>query len=211
MRETVSCDMTWRKFLGVFSLAAVLGVGVFLFLSIRALPLPMLVATAIDEWAPYRTVAEWYLVNQIPPDPVLGYRSPTGQSILQFTLAAYEGGIRSDGTDRLTSADTHRNQRVLRIAKHFITLGMDPNTRGPFGLTALHDAILFNSPEVVSFLVQVGADLNAPAGAGKFNGVPPLDFAIVMNREKPHPNRERIVQLLKDAGAGKPTSTLQGH
>lgn len=203
--------MTWRKLVGGVLAVSLLGGLLALYLSLRALSLPMLVVTAIDEWAPYRNAAEWYLTTRVPPESALQYRSPTGQSIFQFALAAYEGGIRTDGGDRTAAPDTVRNERVLRIAKHFITLGIDPNSTGPFGFTALHDAILFNSPEVVAFLIQIGADVNTPAGPGKFAGFPPLDFAMVMSKEKPHPNRERIAQLLKEAGAGKPPSSLHGH
>ena len=58
------------------------------------------------------------------------------------------------------------------------------------GLTLLHLAILRNNPDIVSMLLEHGADLNAKTTRGET----PLDWAITLNSDE-------ITQLLKKKGA----------
>ena len=50
------------------------------------------------------------------------------------------------------------SKRILATASHLIALGCDPNQHNMTGHTALHEAILYNEPDVVRFLLAHGAD-----------------------------------------------------
>lgn len=50
------------------------------------------------------------------------------------------------------------NERVLRTATKLLALGCDINARNIMGQAPIHEAVLYNEPEVVRFLLAHGAD-----------------------------------------------------
>ena len=119
-----------------------------------------------------------------------------GLSLLRFTLNGYHDG-----------GDTDTNRRCLDIADFLIKKGADVNAVGQpgtpdAGLSALHNAVLYESPDVVRFLLREGANVNVRAGAGPFAGMTPLAFASHLQTKTPRdPDKlGQVVEILKNAG-----------
>ena len=91
-------------------------------------------------------------------DPtVLNARNSHGLSILQVSLI-------------------HRH---FQLAKLFLEGGIDVHARDNCGWTALHDAALFKSTELVEMLVELGSSVTAKNGRGEL----PIDVAADMDME----------------------------
>lgn len=87
----------------------------------------------------------------------------------------------------VVAAGTHNMSAV----KFLVELGVDINESfNPYKKTALYNAVFYNSPEIVDFLIEQGADLNIVDHIGNS----PLMAAVFYNREN-------IAQKLVDAGA----------
>ncbi len=115
--------------------------------------------------------------------------SPLGQTLRGYGLEGFD------------------NHRVLATASHLIDLGCDIDQRNMTGHTALHEAILYNEPDVVRFLLAHGADpavtiAAAPRASGEMNrffaGLDSLSFTRELQAKSKHAeNREEILQLLE--------------
>lgn len=104
-------------------------------------------------------------------------------------------------------AELTPEQRIEGI-KQAIAAGADINARRDYGLTALHDAV---SPpyraslplpdlDVVRFLIELGADVNAVSSAGNR----PLNSAVASNFADPENKIARsleVMEVLQDTGA----------
>lgn len=87
----------------------------------------------------------------------------------------------------VVAAGTHNMSAV----KFLVELGVDINESfNPYKRTALYNAVLYNSPEIVAFLIDQGADVNMV----DFKGSSPLMAAVFHNYQD-------IAQKLIDAGA----------
>ncbi|AXK60284.1 ankyrin repeat domain-containing protein [Candidatus Chromulinivorax destructor] len=79
----------------------------------------------------------------------------------------------------------------MSAVKFLVELGVDINESfNPYKRTALYNAVLYNSPEIVAFLIDQGADVNKV----DFKGSSPLMAAVFHNYQD-------IAQKLIDAGA----------
>jgi len=156
---------------------------------LAALEPSMRILAAIEGDAWTRFIAN--LVLRHGPALDIGTRTLTDQSLLQFVLAGYE----ADGPAK--------NARVLKVAKFLVTQGIDPNTHGPLGLAALHDAVLFDGPPVVTFLLDIGADPDRRAGRGPYEGLTPTQLLERLRERDPgRPRRDVEVILRKAVRAG---------
>ena len=94
-------------------------------------------------------------------------------------------------------------QRILATASQLIDIGCDINQRSLSGHAAIHEAILYNEPDVVKFLLAHGADTTLtievpnelPLEARSFSGLDPLGFAEALHTSAE--NREEILHLLR--------------
>lgn len=93
------------------------------------------------------------------------------------------GGLARGFVDALEASDMERVRLFVRFAMD-INEAIDPNA----GFAPLHHAAGMSSPEVISYLVRCGANVNATTA----RGTPVLHFA----RERPE-----VVRLLTDLGA----------
>jgi len=104
----------------------------------------------------------------------------------------------------LEGFDRHR---VLATASHLIDLGCDIDQRSLTGHTPLHEAILYNEPDVVRFLLAHGADatvtIEVPDASESetlrlFSGLDSLRFVEALQAKSGHAeNRDEILQLLR--------------
>ena len=119
------------------------------------------------------------------------------QSPLSMTLRGY--GIES-----------FDNERILATASFLIELGCDANQHNMTGHTALHEAILYNEPDVVRFLLAHGADPavmietpdNEPISSRRlFSGMDSIRFTEELQLSSPESeNRSEILALLQQPG-----------
>ncbi|MDH3646891.1 MAG: ankyrin repeat domain-containing protein [Gammaproteobacteria bacterium] len=114
------------------------------------------------------------------------------ENALGLTLRAY--GL--DGFD---------NDRVLSTASRLIELGCDIDQHSLIGHTAMHEAILYNEPDVVRFLLAHGADpavtIETPESELSpsrryFSGMDSIGFATALQERSPVTNRDEILSLL---------------
>lgn len=66
------------------------------------------------------------------------------------------------------------NYKQIQAVKFFLDAGADTNVRGLHGMTALNEAVFYNSPQLVALLLERGADPNVGDDAGTL----PLWFAV---------------------------------
>ncbi|NNF17968.1 MAG: ankyrin repeat domain-containing protein [Gammaproteobacteria bacterium] len=102
--------------------------------------------------------------------------------------------------------DGFDKSRVLSTASRLIDLGCDVDQRSLIGHTAMHEAILYNEPAVVRFLLAHGADpavtIKIPDGEPSqarryYSGMNSIDFAKALQEKSPvADNREEIISLL---------------
>ena len=118
--------------------------------------------------------------------------SPQGQTLIQFTLA----GIHKD-----TPAD--QRARAYIVVEQLQGAGADINAIGALGFTALHDAVLFDDPGLVEFLLRRGALVTAKAGNGKAAGQNALEYARTLQAKKPRETRKTIIKKLEAAQGEK--------
>lgn len=114
------------------------------------------------------------------------YRTQSHQTLIQFAAAGVNESSSPDEMDR-----------AKKIIEQLLSDGLDVNERGALGLTALHDAVLFQNAEMTRFLLKHGASVSTKAGAGKFVGEDALEFANVLQKKKPMPGREKVIEILK--------------
>ena len=91
------------------------------------------------------------------------------------------------------------------IARLFIATGMDVNAKGYGGTTPLHQAVVENKPELVTILVDAGADADIPFpdDHGDFPGMTSRDVA--------RKRRKKLVPLLEaKGGSAEPGAVADG-
>jgi ankyrin repeat protein len=93
----------------------------------------------------------------------------------------------SDGTGGMLLA---AQSRKLEAVKLMVELGGDVNEQRPGGGTALHTATRFGDNEMIQFLVDKGADLNAKDRFGR-NVMQEAEF------EAPKPTIEFVRKLVE--------------
>ncbi len=119
------------------------------------------------------------------------------QSKLQFILSAlFEH-------EKKASSDSEIKY-VLRFAQRAINDGADVNNLAGYGLTALHEAVLFNSTIAAKFLISNGADCNIPVEReGKpINGMGALQMAEFIST-KSEVDRGPLINYLASQGCNK--------
>jgi uncharacterized protein len=145
------------------------------------------------------------------------YISSSGPGLSPLMAAAGVGRERT----RTAKAD-----KYLDVVKQLVELGGDVNQVGPGGRTALHGAIYLQDTDMIRFLAEHGADLNAkdwygqtamsmvsgdPGGFSKRAG--PGNTADNSLREE-HPILEDVIGLLREYGAAPydgPIADLSGR
>jgi len=110
-----------------------------------------------------RFMVHFYFFRVARVDPQ--WRSPTGQNLIQFTAAG-------------VGKDPGRQKMTFKVIEHLIKNQVGVNEYA-MGFTPLHDAVLYNHPELVAFLLKNGADPALPADdpSDQFSGMTPLDLA----------------------------------
>lgn len=148
------------------------------------------------------TVLSFSASDRVPllPRTLSGWRveSWTSCPVMDRDVNALGQTLRGYGVEGF---DRHR---VLATAGHLIALGCDLNQRSLTGHTPLHEAILYNEPDVVRFLLAHGADVSVTIEAGNnavmrfFSGMDSLGFAEALQAKSSHAeNRAEIVTLLR--------------
>lgn len=91
---------------------------------------------------------------------------------------------------------------TLEMIRYFLDSGANINETGKdkLGLAALHTAVLNADQQLVQFLLQKGANVNALAGGEKYKGLTPLAFAKLLNADKSKPQLKIIQTLLQERG-----------
>jgi len=92
-----------------------------------------------------------------------------------------------------------QNNRVLHVAKILLGRGANINSVDHnSGRSSLHEAILMNHSEVVSFLLRNKADasLKVHQPKSKFHGMDALQFAEFMEKAAPGENYAKIIKTL---------------
>jgi hypothetical protein len=111
-----------------------------------------------------------------------------GSSLLHWALFGYVMG------------DPDQRQHMLDLAEFFIAKGADLNALNEWGRTCIHQAVRYNLPELVRFLLKHGADVNVLAGS-KLKNLTPLAYARSLEREHPKTDRREVIQLLRENAA----------
>lgn len=184
-------EMHYRKFLQLgtvllVTLTGYLTVG----LTMRA-DISYVVAYALSDETrqPFRFVAWQYL------------------SVTDRVLNDVDGGAKPLITYVLNyhSFNQYRPSRSLEMARVLVDRGVDVNERSSAGHTPLHNAILANEPEVVSFLVLNGAsrELTSPTkikSSGEVTNLAPLHYAEYLNVHSLKPGEwSQIISLLRNS------------
>lgn len=157
---------------------------------VRAEPGTVLTMSASDKLPlSARLIADWR-VRSWDRCP----RSQRGTTALGQTLRGY--GLEGFG-----------RQRVLDTASALLALGCDINERNAMGQAPIHEAILYNEPEVVRFLLAHGADptltIAMPSASDSpllrhYAGMDAARFAVELgSRSARDPARLQIVQMLR--------------
>lgn len=138
-----------------------------------------------------RLIAEWR-VNSWDGCPT----TERNQNPLSMTLRGY-------------GMEGFNNERILATADHLIRLGCKANERNLTGHTALHEAILYNEPAVVSFLLAHGANPavtieipeQGPSDLQRlFSGMDSIQFTEELQRSASQgENRGEILRLLRQS------------
>lgn len=124
------------------------------------------------------------------------------QSKLQFILAAvFEHEERNSSRDEI--------EYVLGFAQRAIDEGVNVNNLAGYGLTALHEAVLFNSTSSARLLISNGANCNVPvAREGKpIDGMWALEMAKYLS-VKSDLNRVEIIAYLEDQECNRVARSL---
>ncbi len=116
------------------------------------------------------------------------------QSKLQFILTGLY-----DNEEHASSAK--KIEYVLSLAKRSISEGSNVNNMNNVGVSALHEAIIFNSTMAVDFLLENGADCyQSVSRSGKsINRMTSLQLAEFLP-EKDNKNRTKVIERLKFYG-----------
>jgi len=92
------------------------------------------------------------------------------------------------------------NDRIFEIAQLLLTKGADVNSLdSKSGRTALHEAIFFNQPKVVQFLIKNNANPNIKVDQPKsvFHGKDALDFASTIDKMDNNIDYSKIIKLMQ--------------
>ena len=137
--------------------------------------------------APYRRHASiMYLrLSAYDPDSTV----EPGLTLLQFALNEYEAAAQRGKRD---------GDRVLKTA----------DARGPMlGDTAMHNAVLYNEPAVVKFLLSLGASTRVTIHRPEhqWHGLTPMELAAWLNLNASHisPDWSEVHTILQDWNADK--------
>lgn len=87
-----------------------------------------------------RLIADWRVQSWEGCPPARRGLTPLGQTLRGYGLEGFG------------------NDRVLRTASSLLAIGCDINERNTMGQAPIHEAVLYNEPEVVRFLLAHGAD-----------------------------------------------------
>ncbi len=115
------------------------------------------------------------------------------QSTLQFILAGYF-------EHQEKASDPADLNYVLSMAERATNEGSDINNVADFGLSALHEAVLFNNLNVTKFLILKGANCEVllVRPRKEIDGMDAVEFAEFLHRKKGG-NRSDLIAFLKSS------------
>jgi hypothetical protein len=116
----------------------------------------------------------------------------TKVSSLQFIFSAYLDNKKHESSE----ADI---QYVLSVAERFVQEGADIDYYEAGERTLLHSSILFNQPKFLDMLLRNKADCTLPmiSKRDQWNGLKPMELAILMEKKLPNQSREKIIEILE--------------
>lgn len=166
---------------------------------------PILLAAASGDMEIFNMLLEVNADPFIATYETKRYIASSGPGLTPLMVAA---GV---GRERKRTPD--RSDNYLKIVKHLVELKADINQMGPGGRTAIHGAIYMQDKDIIRYLAENGADLNAkdwydqspismvsgdPGGFSKRRG--PGNTADNSMREE-FPILEDVIELLFEFGA----------
>ncbi|MDN3518510.1 hypothetical protein QWY84_12885 [Aquisalimonas lutea] len=105
----------------------------------------------------------------------------------------------------MTEADRENNEAVVQEVERLIRAGAKVNHQRPdTGATPLHEAVLYNSPELVRVLLDAGArldieDTSAEAREAGVGNLAPLEYARFVQRKIPNRDYSEVIGILARA------------
>ena len=109
-----------------------------------------------------------------------------GKRVINFIVAGYGEPSTDDGYAK-------------RLILDYQAYGCDINEYDATGLTPLHDAILFSQPEMVRFLLEIGADSAVPTRTRRpwDHGLNASGFASIVDDKKGTAESGSVVDMLR--------------
>jgi len=132
-------------------------------------------------------------------------------TLLQFTLNGYD-------------SKNSNNEQILKVSDMLLSRGVNIDQRNRSGFTALHEQIVLNQPDLISFLLKRGASTSLRAGVGREGSkknLAPLDLAkwlqsnsrgvkdwkqVILLLENQSNNTLKFVPAKKTASTGLPST-----
>ena len=117
----------------------------------------------------------------------------------------------ADGVDALYTSlslaleDDIDTELATAMARDLLAIGVDINGSTAMGFPPLHRAVNTIEPDVVAFLIEHCADPHKPVSLGSGDGskeMNALELAYFMEREFPHLDYSRVVEVLERSDSG---------
>ncbi len=134
-------------------------------------------------------------------------------TLLQFTLNGY-------------GSKNASNEKILEVSDMLLSRGMNIDQRNRSGFTALHEQVILNQPDLISFLLKRGANTSIRVDVGREgskNNLTPLELAkwlqsnsrggkdwkqVILLLKKQSNNTLKFVPAKKTASTGLPSAAL---
>ena len=132
-------------------------------------------------------------------------------TLLQFTLNGYD-------------SKNSNNEQILKVSDMLLSRGVNIDQRNRSGFTALHEQVVLNQPDLISFLLKRGASTGMRAEVGREGAkknLTPLDLArwlqgnsrgvndweqVILLLENQSNNTLKFVPAKKTASTGLPSA-----